>query len=942
MNKKALKEMLLGWGNTSTRSHTDRMREIVTTQYGGMVQEDTVVPNTNAVGRHQAALRILGILRGNPNDGSAWKKPTAPELEEALLTFGREYCDPALDDYKYEQYVHREVSRYADCEYSKSTENTTTPLIPLTLSTQKYTVAELLDVEINHIKNAQTKFVTKTTAKAFLDGCINIPDAVIPLRAAVDGMVYYGKKPLSTGDYKAKYLPAVTFSMKYKANRSKKDAEFTGLYFGDIDGVPEEELQNLYDELFTQEGVLGVAYSCRGKGIRAMLCCKDADIHSIHFVFIMLVNNLETVKRIKKSGGSVKVDNAMNTISQNTFLVTHWKAKDESVVFVPTAQVSQPQSQPQPQDDIIDVEFSVTPTAPAPPAPQEPPTTNVASIFKTSYTDAEKAQMRANVRKARNKVENTNTVAEKESITSETQEEAEYTILGQKVPASIFVVPAKDTFLIAQRIKQISELIGRRIVYYEKQAYVFDGTRYLLMEENAGESFLVYITQNYRQKFKTLKRVGNILEKVPLRLSRAEDTAIINTVLDLSIIVARNDKQAGCVWLGKGDCPIDMKNTLFCPSFGYNILTGEKYPYNVDIFCSSYIGIDVDPEAVETPLFDRIVDNALGLDTPNESLLLEMMGYLISPDKTLEVMPVLLGAPRSGKSTIIEALSIILKESAAIDDGTFKSEHGTQALTNARLLVGAELKHMCNEMQDSLKKITGNDRIRVNRKFKGISDVLLPGKVVIVGNVMPKIQDEYILSRMRNCCLTFGNSMLDKEDHVLKYNLLRTELPAILNKCIAGYKRLVQNNFRFTRTQNTDVLVRSIRQDSLPLQTFIETHCMFAENAEIKSLDLYREYEKWCMLNRAEPVGMNKFLDILSTAGKYTKKRVQINGVQAIRLYGVTYIDERIEETPDAQETNVALAAQNSGTSSCKDEISSSAAQKPSERAERLLKMLFG
>jgi len=936
--------------------------------------------DTTATGRHQSLLSFMGKLRIKPvTAGDSWQPPTIQELIEAGMWFGTEWCVPAIPEQELRKFVEQKAYAYGE---EKAIINAVQEahVTDLRLSDDEVDINELMrNTVVSSVKNAKDTKTTKTSIYDFFSKCDKVPAAIKKLRKIQNTEAYQNAKTTT--------LAGATISSLYKDGRSKADSVFSGFYFGDIDKVPVDEVQNVYNELYAQDGVIGVAISSSGKGIRALLYVKDGDIHSIHKEFLRLANNLISVKRIKQTYNDFKVDNAMNTINQLSFIVSNFKYKEKSKIYVPIVTTTEKQDTP-------------------------------VSLF-ADYTDAEKAKLKELVKNRKKKTTNLPGLVNKERTVLKgklkvdvralkaakniekqlvTEEVAEYiartavdsvdfvvqpgdmvdTSAGGKllnipltddsvleqallnriylrqqqakffdnhpncgIPLCDRVVDDKHHDTVANAVLKIIDDQGSRIVVYNEVIYVYYNNRYMMFSE---DMFAAHIATNYLKYLVTISytqiedKEGN-LKTVPclspLQLSPSVEKQTLNRIRQLCIVDKNpryssrltdinevfsllDNEQAGCVWLGDQECPFDIENTLFCPSFGYNILTGERITYTRDMFCTAYLGVDVDETKTDTPGLDKILNDQFGDEPDTINLFYECAGYLVAPSKRREVIVVLLGDKRTGKSTLADALFNVVGNSQNIDENTFKSEHGTQGIVNARLLLSMESRTISRTTESAMKSISGNDPILVNRKFKGITSQRVPGKILIVNNEMPSISDPYLVSRMENTCITFKHSFFGKEDHYLKERIMKNELQAFLNKCIAGYRRLVNNNFVFTDTKNSRNTRQKLSNDNFSYEMYLENCCEYNESEGISSIALYSDYCEWFRLNYTDPlikpVGMNKFITtLLKNNTNVIKSRRTINGKAVMWLQGVTTtvditagtIDEGLEVSNDVQSENI-------------------------------------
>ena len=154
----------------------------------------------------------------------------------------------------------------------------------------------------------------------------------------------------------------------------------------------------------------------------------------------------------------------------------------------------------------------------------------------------------------------------------------------------------------------------------------------------------------------------------------------------------------------------------------------------------------------------------------------------------------------------------------------------------------------------NLKKLTGEDYIWANEKYKIPHSFLYTGKLIFALNSLPKIKlnDQEVDSFFsRVLIINYLKSHIDDQNTNLD-NELSEEISGIFNWAMEGLERLKNNNFKFSITQNLEQKQRLYTLESDPLKVFSDEKIMPGD-CKYKSEELYEIFLKFCSTNSIDP-----------------------------------------------------------------------------------------
>lgn len=314
---------------------------------------------------------------------------------------------------------------------------------------------------------------------------------------------------------------------------------------------------------------------------------------------------------------------------------------------------------------------------------------------------------------------------------------------------------------------------------------------------------------------------------------------------------------------------ITFKNTAY--------KRGEALCFSKEHYSTMRINADYDPAAPTPENWLKFVNTSLG-DDINRRALQEMMGYFLVTNLAAKSFFILHGPTDCGKSVISSVLSSLIGHEKisnvslqAICDPSNRWAEGE--LYNKLLNINTDISDRVLKDTSVLKQFTGvvGDEF-LRYEFKCVQPFSGPVtcRLMFICNSLPPTTDHSSAFFNRVKIISFPKSIpVENQDRKL-IDKLRLEAPGIINWCLEGLERLIENKYRFT--EDKKVKDDYIEYSNTVLQ-FVKEHCEFDVTHSESSSELYKLYVFYCKENGYIPFNHRNFTKELVNTGKCQKAK---------------------------------------------------------------------
>ena len=258
-------------------------------------------------------------------------------------------------------------------------------------------------------------------------------------------------------------------------------------------------------------------------------------------------------------------------------------------------------------------------------------------------------------------------------------------------------------------------------------------------------------------------------------------------------------------------------------------------------------------------------------DPDIRAFLQRVAGYSLLADNREHALIFLLGEGGNGKSAYIETLADVLGDYAdSVDKSAFLGGRGNSAHPTAladmhglRMAVVSEIEHEAEWDETSLKKATGDRRIKARRMHQDFYSFDAMACPIVVANHAPQLRhtDDAMRRRLHlvEFSATFKRSPEEGElpaDEQLAERLAG-EHPAILSWALAGLRQYLDQGLAPPKAVVERTETYFGEQDVIG--EFLRQKCYLVSDGTVGARDLYQHYTEWAHGQGGKPLGSRRF-----------------------------------------------------------------------------------
>lgn len=315
---------------------------------------------------------------------------------------------------------------------------------------------------------------------------------------------------------------------------------------------------------------------------------------------------------------------------------------------------------------------------------------------------------------------------------------------------------------------------------------------------------------------------------------------------------------------------------------------------------SSALGINYDPDCREMPYTRKFLKTIAGGDADLYELMLQVIGYILSNDIRAKSFFYLEGVGDAGKSQFCGLIASFFptfgaNKVARIALQDLDGKFALANLVNTKLNISEDLPDspLSPKTVSRIKMISDSNRLEAEAKYVQAFSFKPQCKLLFASNhpLRLKEYDDAFVNRV--VYLPFYNAIPKHRQDPKILEKMKKELPALFNHAFAAYRRLVANGYvwagagRFKPEINIVNSGLSFNKEQV-LKRFVDTCCMFEEDAITPAADLQCAYQRFCQENNYLPIMGYRFSRELKNVLPSTVTRIKIGnqqrGFKGIRL----------------------------------------------------------
>jgi P4 family phage/plasmid primase-like protien len=276
--------------------------------------------------------------------------------------------------------------------------------------------------------------------------------------------------------------------------------------------------------------------------------------------------------------------------------------------------------------------------------------------------------------------------------------------------------------------------------------------------------------------------------------------------------------------------------------------TVELQPHRASSYLRHCLEVSYDPGA-RCPVYDEALAEIFGGAPDRDAMVRhwhELSGYIIQPRRPRGLVLILQGRGANAKTSLMQTTVHLLGSElvSAISIQTLDQRFAVGGLLGKRLLLDDDLKKGVRLSDDWLKKLSEAKELTGEHKFGrpfNFKALVVP---VLLCNDPPSLPDLSHGMVRRLMVIPFERTFAEAEqDHTLFPKIWANEMSGVLNRALAGLRRVVKRGWRFERPESVRRATEAWLAGANPLPAFLEERCERKGSCLMR--ELYEAYTAW-------------------------------------------------------------------------------------------------
>ena len=333
---------------------------------------------------------------------------------------------------------------------------------------------------------------------------------------------------------------------------------------------------------------------------------------------------------------------------------------------------------------------------------------------------------------------------------------------------------------------------------------------------------------------------------------------------------------------------INLRNGLYSVKDDKLNPHDPKYPSTIQLPVN-YV------ENAECSRFVKFLKEAMCDDEEQIELIQEVMGYILVPITSAQKSFIFTGVAAAGKSVLLSVIGDILLGRQNVSNISWQAlnERFKPAELFGKLAnIFADLPTKNIDDNGNFKGLVGEDYITVEKKHKDPFNFKSTARLLFSCNSIPKnYGDKSEGFYRRLIIIPFNRSVPEDDRNPYLLDELRAEADGIFMFALAGLKRLMGNDYKFSETHvNIDALQR-YREESDSVRSFVKDCCELKTDKAIGSTELYHAYRTYCDESGMKAYAQKTFVQQLTVAFPDITRAKDTIGKRRV-LKGIVRADE--------------------------------------------------
>lgn len=339
-----------------------------------------------------------------------------------------------------------------------------------------------------------------------------------------------------------------------------------------------------------------------------------------------------------------------------------------------------------------------------------------------------------------------------------------------------------------------------------------------------------------------------------------------------------------------------------------NINDMELYPFSSNYHFLSKLPVKYDANA-NCPNVKKFLEEIVPFEFVK--LLLEVVGYCLYRNYSIQKAMMLIGDGENGKSTFLRLIENLIGKnnisSVSLTD-LENNRFASSRLYGKYANIYADLPDQSLSQTGKFKMLTGGDNIEAEKKFQDSFNFTNHAKLIFSCNKLPMKNDDTNAFYRRWVIVKFPYSFEGKADkNLIQHISTPEELSGLLNMALGTLKELLlRGDFSFNKS--TEEMREEYQRLSDPVGAFCHDMIESSPDEHIEKEKLYTEFAAYCREKNYIVISKDRFFKRIHDHVRIDDYRPLIDGkrvqcIKGIRVKGVNSVnqDSHLNPLEDSQ-----------------------------------------
>lgn len=299
----------------------------------------------------------------------------------------------------------------------------------------------------------------------------------------------------------------------------------------------------------------------------------------------------------------------------------------------------------------------------------------------------------------------------------------------------------------------------------------------------------------------------------------------------------------------------------------YDPVTRRLIPHDPKYRATVQIPYNYDPNTLTS---GKEIEDWLRFAIPDgddREMLLEYAGLCLTRDTRQQKFLILQGVGGSGKSTLIRLIETMIgsENIANISLSELTQRFAAYGLMGKLLNSCADLEVAALEDTSTLKKLLGEDSLRVEPKGKDAISIKSMARLIFSTNELPTVKSERSNGFYRRLQVLVMNRQPTTINAAL-FDELRGQINHFIRMCVEAVQRMYVRG-TLLESDNSREAVKQMRTDSDTVEAWLSEMAVKLQGAREERGRLFRSYTSYCYQSDRQALGQTAFYKALRTKG---------------------------------------------------------------------------